>query len=155
MAVTESSGTNDLTPMHVATPGGRIIGATLALGAIALLGTAAWLTPNTEGIGTHTQLGMHECSWHRTRGFVCPTCGMTTSFALAADGRLLAAFDTQPAGAAFAVLTGVAFWIGLYVAVTGAPLLGWLGHAVRPRWAIAGVAAIVLLAWGYKALTVG
>ncbi len=141
--------------MSVATIGERVGGAVIALAAIALLGTGAWLTPSTEGFGTHTQLGMQECSWHRTRGYVCPTCGMTTSFALAADGRLIAAFDTQPAGTAFALLSGVAFWIGLYVAATGAPLLGWLGHAIRPRWAITGVGAIVLLAWGYKALTIG
>lgn len=154
MALDGSPKPTDATPMARASLGERVGGATIALAALALLGTAAWLTPSAEGMGTHTQLGMQACSWHRERGYVCPTCGMTTSFALAADGRLIAAFDTQPAGTAFALLTGVAFWIGLYVAATGAPLLGWLGYAIRLRWAIAGVGAIVLLAWGYKALTI-
>jgi hypothetical protein len=77
------------------------------------------------------------------------TCGMTTSFALVADGRLLAALWVQPLGAVLAVLTVFTFWIGSYIAVTARPV--W---RLLPGWS-AGYTALLVglaagLAWGWK-----
>lgn len=49
----------------------------------------------------------------------CPTCGMTTAFAHAADGNLPAAFLAQPMGAVLAVATAMALLVGSFTAATG------------------------------------
>lgn len=75
---------------------------------------------------------------------------MTTSFALAAKGRLLASFATQPAGCLLAVATGMALVASSWTLVTGRTL--WPVYerlwGARLAW-IVGV--VVLLSWGYKA----
>lgn len=76
----------------------RLVVAALSLCAITLLSVAAWLQPASAGMGTHTQLGIPACSWPATIGLPCPSCGMTTAFALAADGRFFDSFRAQPIG---------------------------------------------------------
>ncbi len=48
---------------------------------LAVLITAAQLTPSPAGHGTHTQLGLPPCGFLLVTGFPCPGCGLTTSFA--------------------------------------------------------------------------
>ena len=72
--------------------------------------TALLLTPNPHGHGTHTQLHLPSCPWPQTVGGPCPTCGMTTAFAFAADGRFLRSFLTQPCGFALALMTAAGSW---------------------------------------------
>ncbi len=59
----------------------RVVGAGVAVGAVSLLGVAAWLDPSPEGLGTHSQLSLPPCGWILTMDLPCPTCGMTTAFA--------------------------------------------------------------------------
>ena len=56
------------------------------------------LEPSNSGVGTHQQLGMAPCGFLVMSGYPCPMCGMTTTFALAADGRILKALINQPFG---------------------------------------------------------
>lgn len=128
----------------------RIVAGLASLGCAGLLGVGAWLEPAAPGHGTHTQLGLPPCGWAYVLGFPCPTCGMTTSFAHAADGNLLASFSAQPAGCLMAVATAVGFWCTLHVAATGSRLAGPAAALLRPRsmWM---VAAVCLAAWAYKA----
>lgn len=95
------------------------------------------------------QLGLPNCGWMMTMGKPCPTCGMTTAFAYAAHGQLGLAVLAQPMGAFLSLATGAAFWIGLYVAVTGSRIGEVCGNLARPRvlWALAGAGAA---AWAYK-----
>jgi hypothetical protein len=127
----------------------RIGHAALAAGSLAVLITAAVLTPRGEGIGTHTQLGMPPCGWMVNFQRPCMTCGMTTAFAAAADGDALASLHAQPMGALLALITATVFWLALYGAATGSRLLrslitlaGW-----RAAWIMLG---LLLVAWAYK-----
>lgn len=127
----------------------RAIAALVAVGAGTVLGIAAWLEPSGDGLGTHTQLGVPACGWVSGMGLPCPTCGMTTAFAHAADGNLLESLQCQPAGGILAIATAMALIGGLYVlftAQTVAPLLRPVG---RPAfwW---GVGALILSAWLWK-----
>ncbi len=67
---------------------------------VVIFGIAIWLKPyNADGTarieGTHTQMGLKPCTFKVTTGRVvegglpCPSCGMTTSFALLMEGDLV------------------------------------------------------------------
>ncbi len=122
----------------------------LATGGILLV---AWLLePSGAGpraLGTHTQIGMSGCGFEQQTGLPCATCGMTTAFALAADGRLYDAFITQPGGFILALMTAMVCWMGLWWTVTGRSLAGVFGAVLRPRFFLV-LGGVVLGAWAYK-----
>lgn len=85
----------------------------MALGLIVVLGVAAWLRPYDEtgrpySQATHTQLGMPPCNMMLLYGKPCPSCGMTTSFALLAHGDVVNSLKANWVGTLMA-----AFWLGL------------------------------------------
>ncbi len=87
-----------------------------------------------------------------TFGIPCPTCGMTTAFARAADGDLGKSFLTQPMGCILALGTSAGFWAAVHVAATGSQLGMVCARLLRPRllWGVAGAATA---AWAYKIAT--
>jgi Protein of unknown function (DUF2752) len=104
-----------------------------------LLVLARRLEPDPRGFGTHTQLGLRPCVFLAVTGRLCPTCGMTTSFAWLTRGRIDRSWKANPAGCLYALLT-VPFmaWLGLSAAADepvgfqslSAPLAGSLAVAV-------------------------
>ena len=44
----------------------------VGVGATLILGVAAWLSPSTDGIGTHQQLGLPQCGWIVAADLPCP-----------------------------------------------------------------------------------
>lgn len=128
---------------------GRLWAGVVAGACLAVLVTAAALRPDASGLGTHTQLGLAACGFELATGLPCATCGMTTSFSLAADGRVLDAVATQPFGALLAVLSAVAVLVGGWSAAAGMnplPLVAPLGRSS----VIITVIAALLFAWAYK-----
>ncbi len=85
----------------------------MALGWLAVFAVAAWLQPYHEDgtprrIETHRQLNLPECNFKKLTGYPCPSCGMTTSFALLVRGDLWNSLLANFAGTALA-LFGIAF----------------------------------------------
>ena len=79
----------------------------------------------------------------------CPTCGMTTAFANAADGNLVGAFAVQPMGAALAVGTAMALIVGAWTVATGSRVAWLFGRLWTRRTAwLLGIAFGA--AWVYK-----
>jgi hypothetical protein len=111
---------------------------------------ARWLRPDLRGLGTHEQLfGLQPCGFVLTTGLPCPTCGMTTAFALMMHGHPLAAFLTQPAGAVFCLATVALLVYALSVAASGwlLPLnWAWIG----PIRFMLAIAMLILAAWAFK-----
>lgn len=132
-----------------ASPGERWTCGALAAAALAVLGVAAWLTPSPTGIGTHRGLGMAPCGWIQAMSLPCPSCGMTTAFALAARGRFVASAAAQPMGFVLAVGTAASAVACLHTALTGSRLAHVLGARLTPR-VILGLGILALLAWGWK-----
>ena len=132
-------------PMATST---RVLAALAAVACLAVLVTAAWLSPDPSGLGTHRQLGLAPCGLLVNTGIPCPTCGMTTSFTNLVHGRVLASLRGQPAGTILCALTAVGFWVALYVAVTGRP-----GAAVVRRLPVTGalltLLGVVIAGWAY------
>ncbi len=127
----------------------RLIGAGVAVPAAALLGVAAWLDASPQGLGTHGQLNLPPCGWILAMDLPCPTCGMTTAFAHAADGNLVGSFVAQPMGAVLAVATAIALLVGTYTVATGSRIAALFGRLCNRRaaWLI-GTAFVA--AWVYK-----
>lgn len=128
----------------------RPAGALLAAAAAAPLGLAARLVPAAEGVGTHHQLGMAPCRLLAATGRPCATCGMTTAFAHAADGNLLAAANAQPAGAVLAVLCAAAVLAGVWGLATGFDVRA-LGPGLLRGPTLMGLLAVVLAGWAWTA----
>lgn len=68
---------------------GSLVGMALAL--CGVFAVAGWLNPyNDDGsprrMATHRQMGLPPCTFYATSGLPCPSCGMTTSFALLMHG---------------------------------------------------------------------
>jgi hypothetical protein len=128
----------------------RAVAAVVALACGVVLGIAVWVEPAPTGYGTHTQIiGLRACVWITAADLPCPTCGMTTAFAHAARGRFISSFLAQPMGFVLALTTATAFWLSLYIALTGSPL----GRVVLRLWRPGVAWALgtgVLLSWLYK-----
>jgi hypothetical protein len=121
-----------------------------ALPALGILLVAAWFEPSPTGLGTHSQSGlMPTCGWIQTMDTPCPTCGMTTAFAHAADGHLLASFLAQPMGCVLAVATAMALLLGMHAALTGSAAVGAMSRlwGRRTGW---WLGAFIVIAWVYK-----
>lgn len=136
-------------PAMVAELRRRLWAGLIAMACGALLWTAATLHAEQAGVGTHTQLGLPACSFKVAMGLPCPSCGMTTAFAHAANGHLIEAFITQPLGALLAVLAAMALVISVYVAATGMPISRWL-RPLRSATAMWIGLGAILAAWCYK-----
>ena len=132
-----------------ATRGERWVCAVLAAAAALVLGVAAWLDPAPSGVGTHQALGLAPCGWMQGMGVPCPSCGMTTAFALAAEGSFLASAYVQPMGFLLAVGTAATCLVSLHVALTGSRLGHVLGARITPR-VVLGLGILALLSWGWK-----
>lgn len=93
----------------------------LAVALLTPLAVARRLTPNSAGLGTHQQLGLPPCTVVWYFGMRCPSCGMTTSWSLAARGRFLAACQANAGGFLLAITSAI---VGPWALVSG----------LRGRW---------------------
>jgi len=130
---------------------GRLIALGISLGCLAVLITAARLTPSPTGMETHLSLGLQRCAFHDRTGLPCPSCGMTTSFAWFVRGNLAASLYVQPMGTLLAFAAAVTVWAGAYVAIAARPIYRLL-RFLPGRFAFIAVMAFAILAWGWKIL---
>jgi hypothetical protein len=85
---------------------GTLLGMALGLGAVFTV--ACRLNPYFEDgtprrMETHRQLNLPPCSFKTTTGLPCPSCGMTTSFALLMHGDVGNSLRANAAGTLLAV----------------------------------------------------
>lgn len=130
----------------------RLVAAFVAAGCAAILGLAAYLTPSPTGLGTHQALNLPPCGWIAVADLPCPTCGMTTAFAHAANGNMLASFHAQPLGWLLAMATAMTLLVSLHVLITGSRLHNVFWR-LWGRWTVWILAALVVVAWAYKIIS--
>ncbi|MDW8244313.1 MAG: DUF2752 domain-containing protein [Thermogemmata sp.] len=85
----------------------------IAASLVSVFGIAAWLQPyNPDGtprrMATHRQLGLPPCNFAVLTGKPCPSCGMTTSFALLVHGDVRASLQANWVGTCLACVAAVA-----------------------------------------------
>jgi hypothetical protein len=127
----------------------RFFSLAVAMGCLSVLLLAAHLTPSPSGYGTHQEMRLEGCQFLTRTGLPCPACGMTTSFTWFVRGNLLASFYVQPMGFLLAICTTAAFWVGLYIAVTGIPALR-LTSMIPPSYWLVPMFGLAILAWAWK-----
>jgi hypothetical protein len=81
----------------------------VTLGLIGVFAVAAWLNPyqangQARTMETHLQLGLAPCTFKRLTGLPCPSCGMTTSFALLMHGDLWNSLRANAVGTLLAIV---------------------------------------------------
>lgn len=124
----------------------RLLNVVGALAFSTVLGVAFWLSPNEEGSGTHTQLGLPPCGYLVATGRPCLTCGMTTAFAFAVRGRVFRALDANPSGLVlFALLLGVIYDFLRGAVQAGHPLTPFTTS--RFRWLLPASIVTLTLVW--------
>lgn len=121
----------------------------VAFGSALILVIARLLHPSPGGLGTHEQLGLPPCPFLLLTGIPCPSCGLTTSFALAARFELLSAFATQPFGLIAFCLTLLALPLSIFLLRRQIP---WSQLVPRPLLdrLIYFMLACYSLSWFYK-----
>ncbi len=125
-----------------------VAGAVLC-GCLAIVAVASRLRPDPSGFGTHQQLGGAPCLMPMMTGYPCPTCGMTTAFALAVRGRLLASLHAQPAGMLILLAVVLAAIASASVLATGKTIrVNW--YRLPPARITLGVLLVLLAGWLYK-----
>ncbi len=79
----------------------------MALALVVVFAVAIALDPYQDGklwlAETHRQLGLPQCTFKKVTGYPCPSCGMTSSFALAIRGDLWHSAQANFAGTLLAV----------------------------------------------------
>lgn len=130
----------------------------VALLFVALFGIAFLLDPYRDGRvwqeGTHRQLGLPPCTMKGVTGLPCPSCGMSTSFALLVRGDL--------------VNSARANWVGMLLALTGLLYVPWgVACAWKGRWLgirnveplfirlVLGFLLLLFVRWGIVLATMG
>jgi hypothetical protein len=86
----------------------------VAVGLVAVFTIACWLNPYHEDgtprtMATHQLMGLPPCTFYATTGLPCPSCGMTTSFALLMHGDPISSLKANAAG------TMLALWCLLFI----------------------------------------
>jgi len=119
----------------------RFVCCVLGIGLFGLLVLARTLSPDPQGMGTHQQLGLPPCGFKLVLGIPCPSCGMTTSWALATRGQWPTSIQCNVGGFLLAMLA-MPGCVWLFAS-------GWRGNWILKRpepWLVAGLLATPILA---------
>jgi hypothetical protein len=120
--------------------------AVLFAGPMAVLITAAMLTPSAEGHGTHTQLGLPPCGFLVYTGYPCPGCGLTTSFSHMIRLQVGGAFHANPFGILLFLCTAAMVPLSVLGLVRRLPVIDTLDRLHAEKVAI-GLSIVSIAVW--------
>jgi hypothetical protein len=123
----------------------------VVVGLLAVFAIAIRLDPyRADGtprrMDTHKQLGLPTCTFKYVTGLPCPSCGMTTSFALLMHGDLDGSLRANSVGTLLAVFCLAFIPWALACAVWGRPIFV-LSLERFLTWVVALLLALMLLRW--------
>jgi Protein of unknown function (DUF2752) len=123
-------------------------------GLVMVFSIALWLDPyysdgEPRSSGTHRQLGLPPCTFKvLTRGKPCPSCGMTTSFALLAHGDVINSLRANWVGTLLASFCLAVIPWGVLCLIRGR-LLGIRSLEQAATWAVGIFLVLLLLRWAF------
>ncbi len=119
---------------------------------LAVVITAAMLTPSASGHGTHTQLGLPPCGFLVFTGYPCPGCGLTTAFAHMVRLQVLGAWYANPFGIVLFTVTALTIPLSAVGFVRGWGVVATLDRLHAEKIAI-GLSVLSLLVWVVRVAT--
>src|SRR5262245_59632120 len=130
----------------------RVALVAIAAALVLLFAVAAWINPyapdgRPQVMGTHQQLGLPPCNFMRLTGYPCPSCGMTTSFALLVHGDVGNCLRANAAGTVLAI----ALFAAIPWSLVSAARARWLWvRMVEPwlLWLVIGFVLLAMVRWG-------
>ncbi len=118
-------------------------------GLLVLVVLGVLVDPDPRGFGTHERLGLPSCKPMDWWNVPCPGCGVTTSVALAARGRIWESIANQPFGFLVALaLPAFAAWC-VWHTLRGRDLNNAV-HEVQVGRLGFVLGALMVAAWIYK-----
>ena len=129
----------------------RAVWAAWVVVALAVVATAAWLTPDPSGLGTHVQLGLPPCGFLVATGLPCPGCGLTTSFANMAHFAWADAFHANPFGVGLFLAMCASVPMAVRAGLRGDELLDTLFRTHADKIAIV-LCVLAFGSWGIRLL---
>jgi hypothetical protein len=124
----------------------RIVWFVLFAVPLAVVITAALLTPAAAGHGTHTQLGLPPCGFLVFTGYPCPGCGLTTAFAHMVRLQLFGAWHANPFGIVLFLCTAATIPVAVAGFVRGWSVVATLDKLHAEKIAI-GLSLLSLSVW--------
>lgn len=124
----------------------------LLAGPLAVLITAAFLTPASAGHGTHTQLGLPPCGFLVYTGYPCPGCGLTTAFSHMIRFEVVGAFHANPFGILLFACTAAMIPLASFGLVRRMPVIDTLDRLHAEKIAI-GLSVVSVTVWLVKVAT--
>lgn len=100
---------------------------------------------NPRSMSTHTQLGLPPCNFVVYTGKPCPSCGMTTSFALLVRGDVIASLRANWVGSVICVLWATTLVWAVASALWGKTLFIPSGRGEIVFTVIVGVVLLLML----------
>jgi hypothetical protein len=146
--IEESQEPVDVIPVMGRWVRGALLGMAIGLGVVFYI--ALRLDPYENGkartMETHMQLGLPPCNFKLMTGLPCPSCGMTTSFALLVRGDLTNSLRANAVGTLLAVFCMTFIPWGLYSAIRGRSLfIVSLERTVT--WIVVSFMVLLLIRW--------
>src|SRR5438128_7346592 len=119
---------------------------------MAVFGLAAWLKPYDAAgqalkMETHRQMGLPPCTFKAMTGMPCPSCGMTTSFALLIRGDVWNSLKANAVGTLLAAFCLALVPWSLVCSLRGRPLF-IISMERALTTIIVGFVVLMLLRWG-------
>lgn len=127
----------------------RAVWSVLFGGPLAVMITAAILSPDPEGHGTHTQLGLPPCGFLVMTGVSCPGCGLTTSFSHMIRADVVGAAQANPFGIMLFLVTLITIPVAGVSLMRGLPVIRTLDRLHFEKVAIL-LALTSLVVWGAR-----
>jgi hypothetical protein len=119
------------------------------IGTLALLTTARILEPASDGLGTHQQLGLPPCTSIYLFGVRCPSCGMTTAWALTTRGLWIEALQVNAGGFLLALIALAYLPASCYFFLSGRSSRGgWFSLSLAISLMVA--LAVATLQWCFR-----
>ena len=109
---------------------------------------AMWLQPDGRGSGTHQQLGLPPCTFKFLLNIPCPSCGMTTSWALAVRGDWQSSIQANSGGFVLFLITAVSVPLLLATSIRGR--LPWCGLRFLVPVLLASAFLLALIQWALR-----
>ena len=130
----------------------RLLQLSVAGVALAALAACALVRPDPSGLGTHAKFGFGQCSYLKTYGIPCASCGGTTAASWLMHGKPAMAFDVHPGATIVGILVALSIPFSLLAAARRRRWMPCLTRIGLSGWllVLCGFVLLMSFGWGHR-----